>query len=1109
MKKIINFSTNKSIVSSYLKNKILKYLHLLLFLLTISVAMAQDKNSLTGVVTDEAGAPLPGVNVTIEGKSIGTTTDFDGNYSINVNDEDILVFSYLGFLTSTVQYSGQSSLDVTLTPDVQQLDDVVVIGFGTQSRSLVSSSISKVDIDEVKNTPFANPIQQLQGKVAGLSIQTNTGQPGADSQVFIRGGTQANAGSGDNNPLYIIDGVFRNSLNGLNAADIESIQVLKDAASTTIYGARAANGIILVTTKSGTRGSKGEITVSLKSGLASQLNQYPFTSAEDYIRVSRIAAERGINLENPGDRLSNTNFGYSIQPITQPGQYGVNRNTLNFLDDITSVEGQGYVNNLLNVQGFQTMTDPVTGRELIFKDNNYNDLIFTTATTHDLNLGFSGGSEIGNYNASVGYLDQGGTFLGTGFTRFTGLFNGSFDVTDRLSINTGLSFSYQESQDIQNANNSINRSSRLPHTLRLLNDDGTPALGESTGSPRNRLHELFYQDIENKNYLTTLNLGADWRIWKDFSFQPSVSVFRDDSTFNFFERASPEIPNRRSRRDEDAFNQLLLNGIFKYKKSLGAHNFDLLWGLNFTKERFESIRGNGQNAPTDIITTLNASATDQERVTSSIVENRLFSNFGRINYNYQGKYLASVSYRNDGASQFAPDNRFAFFPAISLGWNVHQENFWSSEFLNKFKIRGSWGQTGSLAGLQIENTQGLFANRAYRFQGGAFLNQLANTNLNWETTTTLDLGVDIGFLNNRINLLVDYYRKLTDDRLIDRLLPQQTGFNSVRDNLGSISNTGIEIEIGADVVRSKNFNWRTDFNFAFNETLVEDLPDNGRDKNRILGGVVYDPSNGNEIEVGGLAEGERPFGIWAFNNIGVYATDAEAATAPNDLLVSGSKIGDPKNGGDAIWQDVNNDGTIDEKDLVFVGYATPDIIGGFVNSFRYKGLQLRVAMDYSFGHMISNGWKARANGNARNNVMTVTDVLRGDFWQNQGDQARYPRYDNASDFDNGYRNHTRFLSATSNGNIGHRGGGNASDNTLYYSKGDFVAFREVSLSYQLPVDQLGLGTAGFSGIDVSLSAYNLGYITAYDGLTPEIYDAVDEGIFPRPFQLILGLNVSF
>lgn len=1083
--------------------------HRLLMLFAIvlcATGYGQTAKTVTGTVFDENNAPLPGVNVLIQGKSSGTTTNFDGEYSINVEDLDILVFSYIGFLSSNVPVEGKTTIDVTMQIDSQQLDEVVVVGFGTQSRSLVTSSISKVQIDQVKDNPSINAVQSLQGKVAGLSILPTSGQPGEAATVFIRGGTQPDGNSGNNSPLYIVDGVFRNNLEGLNSNDIESIQVLKDAASTSIYGARAANGVILVTTKSGERNSDGQLTVNYRSGIAQQISQYPFTSAEDYIRVSRIAAAKGINLESPGARLDNDGRGYSTQRITERGQYGFTRNTLTFLDDLIGVEGQAYVADLLENQDYQTMVDPVTQRTLIFKDNNYNDVLFTPALLTDLTIGASGGSETGNYNISLGYVDQEGTVLGTGFTRFTGLFNGNFDVNPNLTLNGGVNFSYQEDDSVVNDNNTINRSSRMPHTLRLFNDDGTPALGETTGSPRNIFHELFYRENDRKRYLTTLNLGANWRIFEGFSFEPSVSFFRDDRTLNFFERASPEIPQRRSQRDEFGFNQLLLNGVFKYRKSFGDNNFNFLWGINYTKERTEFISGDGSNAPTDIISTLNASATEFERVTSNIVENKLFSHFGRISYDYQGKYLLEASYRNDGASQFAADNKFAFFPSASAGWNIHREEFWKLETINRIKLRGSWGQVGSLAGLAIQNTQGEFGTRSYNFQGGATLSGLSNTGLKWETTSTLDIGLDLGFFNNRINLLLDFYRKLTEDRLVNRLIPQQTGFNSIRDNFGSLSNTGFEIELGADIIRTENFTWHTDFNFAYNETLVEELPENERDKNRVQGGVVYNPDGG-EIEVGGLAEGERPFGIWGYDMIGVYATDADAANAPVDLLVSGSKVGDPKNGGDAIWRDVNNDNIIDEKDLVFIGYETPNIIGGLVNNFNYKGFNIRIAMDYALGHVINNGWKARANGNARNNVMTITDVLQDNFWQNQGDIATYPRYDNASDFDNGYRNHIRGTFGV-NSNIGNRVGGGTS-NTLYFKDGDFLAFREVSLSYAFPLKDMKMDRLGLSGLNLSLNAYNLGYLTKYDGLTPEIYDIVDEGIYPRPFQLIVGLNVTF
>ncbi len=1079
---------------------------ILIFCFMGTLGVAQQV-TVTGTVTDEKGLPLPGVNIIIKDTSNGTSSDFDGNYKIIANANQILQFSYIGYNISEVQIKNQKKINVSLEPNLEKLNDVVVIGYGKQSRNLVSSAVSKIDVSQVVTTPAANPLQALQGKVAGLTVLPTSGQPGEGASVYIRGGTQEKPGGSGNRPLYVIDGVYRTNLNGLNPTDIESVQVLKDAAASAIYGARAANGIIIITTKSGERNQKGSFSINYRTGVAEQLNRYNWSTAEEYIRVSRIAAAKGINLENPGDRLSGTKFGYSTQNITQQGQYGYNRNSLAFLDDVIAAEGQAYVANLLDNKGYQTMKDPVTGETLIFKDNHYDDLIFVPAQLNDVNFRFSQGNENSNMNLSIGYLDQEGTFLGTGFNRFTGLFNGNFDVSNRVSVNAGVNFSYQKSDEVKNANNSINRSSRLPHTLRLYNDDGTPALGELTSSPRNRLHELYYQNANQKTYYYTLNFGLDWKIWNKLHFKPSTSFFRDDYNYNFFEKASPEITNRAMARSEVANNQFLINGIFSYENKFGNHHIDAVWGVNYTKERREAFSGSGANGSTDIIQTLNGSATDQERVSSTIVENKLFSNFGRLSYDYKGKYLLSASYRNDGASQFAANNRFAFFPAFSAGWNIHEESFWKSKTFNKFKLRSSWGQAGSLSGLTLSDTQGQFSSIFYNSQGGSLLSQLANTDLRWETTTTFDVGVDLGFFNNRINLLVDYYNKLTDDRLVDRPLPQQTGFSSIRANVGSLRNSGIEVEIGANVIDGENFKWHSDFNFAYNKTVVVDLPHNGRAKNRINGGIVYN-KNGDLVEVGGLAEGERPYGIWAFDMIGVYATDADAANAPVDMLVSGSKVGDPKHGGDAIWRDVNGDNIIDDKDLVFVGYATPDKLGGMVNTFSYKGFQLRFSLDYAFGNVINNGWKARANGNARNNVMTLTDVLQGNFWKEQGNIAKYPRYDNASDVDNGYRNHVRNLG--SNENLGPFGStSNGTGSTLYFDKGDYIAFREIRLSYQIPLKETGLDKIGITNFNINTSANNLGYWTKYSGLTPEIYDGIDEGIYPRPFQITIGLNITF
>ena len=1072
-----------------LRKTIFSCFPLIFFIISVQNVKAQDLINVKGTVSDDQNVPLPGVSIVEKGTTNGVTTDFDGNYAINVPFNAILVYTYIGMASQEITLNGRETVDVSLSQSTESLDEVVVVGFGTQSRSLMSSSVSKIKQTEIQNSPAVNPVQLLQGKVAGLSVNVDSGQPGSGAAVYIRGGTQTDPRAVANEPLYIIDGVFREDLNGISPSDIKSIEVLKDAASTAIYGARAANGVVLVTTLTGKESGKGRINIRYSTGIDQQAKDYNWTSVEDYLRVSRIAAEKGVSLNSPGARLTNANFGYSVQELTEKGEFGFERIALTYLDELTSLEGQAYVDNLLK-NGYGTMMDPVTGRELIFIDNKLNEIRIRSAITHDINVGMSGSSEMGNYNISAGYLNQEGVMVGTAATRFTTLMNGTFNVNDHLRVNGQFTYQFNDIDQPRNTNNTINRSSRLPHTYRIWNDDGTPALGESTSSPRNIFHELYYQDDERKQFRTSSKIGLDWTIAKGLSFSPSASVYRFESNGNFFERASREITNRPMSRFNDTQNQVMLDGLLKYTNTFKEkHNVDVLLGTQYVKNHYENFNGSGSNAPTDLISTLNASETERERVSSDISTNKLMSFFGKLDYNFSRKYLLGFSIRRDGSSRFSENNRFGIFPAVSAGWNLHQENFWKSDLISKIKFRGSWGKAGN-DNLSLTDTQGGFGSTSYALGSAVRISNLPNFNLKWETTTQTNIGLDLGIAKDRFNILVDYYNKVTADRLLNMPLPAQTGFSSIRSNFGSLTNRGVEIELNGNLISKENFFWDIAGNIAYNKSEVTELPDNEFDKNRNGGLIVWD-ENGNEKRVGGLAEGERPNGIWAYEMIGVYATDEEAENAPDDQGMSGyyrSQYGGAKKGGDAIWKDVNGDNIIDSRDQVFMGYRDPNLRGGLVNTISYKGLSLRLVQDWALGHIIWNEARARSNANSRNNVVTNTDVLSDAMWKDQGDIATLPRYDNASGADNGPRNHHR-------------------QSNIYTKKGDYLSFREVSLSYLFPknISQ----KLGMSNTSLGLEFYNLGYITEYDGLTPEQFDGTDEGIYPRPFQIRLRLSASF
>ncbi len=1079
-----------------------------IFLTVPVIVLGQQTITVTGSVTESTGEVLPGVNIVVKGTTNGAVSDVDGNYTMSVSPEAVLVFSFIGYENQEISVAGRTQLDVVLRLSTIGIDEVVAIGYGTQSRALVTSSVSKIEADEIRMSNQVNPINALQGKAAGVDVRVTNGMPGASAKVVIRGGTSTSPDS--DGPLYIVDGVIR-PINDLNAEDIETLQVLKDAASTAIYGARGANGIVIITTKSGKSG-KGQINFKYSTQVETIAKSYPFSSAEDYIWASRKAAALGLDDVNSAKRLNDGAYPYSTYNIINKqhgGGFMNSKHTLEFIDDLVNAEGQNLVDDLLNNQGYQTMIDPVTGREMLFKDNNYDEVMFQTGISNNYDINFSAGNEKASIYTGLGYADQEGIVKGTFYERLSFLLNTTYKVKDNVQVEAGVNYQYANYNDPRGYNETINRSSRLPHTVRMYYPDGTPAIGEGGGSPRNILHELYYEDYEQKRYRSTFRLGLDWEITKGLHFKPSGSLFNDEQVYNYFESYHEFDKNRNMSSSHSLGRSYMGDAVLTFDKTFNKdHTINTMAGANLTDYHYFILSGSGKNAPTDYIPTLNASSTEDERVSSTISDDRLVSFFGRINYDYKKKYLLGISGRMDGSSKFSETNKWGFFPAITTGWNMHNEDFWNVAVVNKLKLRASWGQSGNNV-LSISDTQGAYSSGYnYTWMPGILNTSLANNSLVWETTSSTDIGFDASFFNDRVSLYGDFYNKITKDRLVSIPLPRESGFNTIRANYGSVRNRGIEFELGVQAIKTKELTWDIAANFSFNRLVVVDLPDNGNEKNRINGGLIYDKELGDYKMVGGLAEGERLGGIWAFHMIGVYATDEEAANAPYDTKVSGYWLNPPdgrqqKVGGDAIWEDVDGNDIIDDRDMVFMGWGAPDKIGGITNTVNWKGLSFRFVMDYALGHVISNGWRARANANARNRVMTLSDVKSDKMWWKQGDQATIPRYSAASDWDNGKRNHIR---GTIYSGVG-PAEGSSYPNSLYISKGNYLAFRELSFSYSIP-SQIA-EKMKMSNILLTAGAYNMGYLTAYDGLTPENYDGGERGDYPRPRQFKFGVSLTF
>ena len=1061
-------------------------------------AFAQTKSSqILGNISDGNGEPLPGATVQIKGTTKGASADIDGMFTINAAQGDVLVFSFVGFLSQEVKVGKSNVINVVLEEDTTLLDEAVSIGYGTQTRALLTTSITKVGAQEFEKSPQQNALAQLQGKVPGLNLQVTSGQPGATANMFIRGGSTTSP-EGDS-PLIIVDGVISQSfrsIQDMNPADIESMEVLKDAASTAIYGAKAANGIIIVKTKSGKKG-KAKVNFKYTFGVDQQPQRIDFLNARDYLYLTRTQIDKYATNSADRAKFLEGTFGMST------GNAWDSRNTTEFLDVYIQNYGAEFVADLIDNKGWQTMKDPVTGRQLIFQDNDFQDATYRTALKHDYDFSVSGGNDKASYYLSLRHLDQEGIIRGTWYKNYTINFNGQYRLSDQWKINAKATLMVGDNSTVSSNVNSIQRAIFMPPTYRLYYEDGSPAPGEAMSSFRNHLYEIENLSRRNTNYRTGFQVGAEWNVFgiEGLTFAPSFYYTMTEGMSETFEKLNEttgtEIRKATAAHQYDGHIQADL--LLSYNRKFEENNISAVAGASYTRDNEFALSGSGSGAATDLIPTLNATADSTQRITSTRTQEAILSYFGRVSYSYDDKYIASVSLRADGSSRFADNHKWGFFPGASVGWNMHKEEFFEpvKNVWNKFKVRGSWGRAGN-NNISIANSQGQYSitGTTYLNETGILNTTLKNADLVWETTESFDVGVDFGFLKDRIGLVVDLYSKKTFNRLYDNKLWASTGFSSIKCNYGTLGTKGIEVELKTTPISTKNFSWNLNANFSWYRTIVVDLPENGEDKNRTGGNYVYDPVTGTEIKVGGFAEGERFGGRWAYHYLGVYQSDEEAALAPYDVAANGRT----KIAGDAIFEDRNNDGQIDVKDMVFIGYIRPDIQGGITNEFKWKNFSARIVMDYALGHVICNGFKAYALGSFRNNCNTITDALTN-CWTYENSTAYYPRFTPQSDSDYTTKNFMRNESSIGGGGTGQP------SNSAFYHKGDYLAFREVSLSYNIP-EKL-LNKAKIASLQVFAGVYNIGYITAYDGMTPEIYNGYDYGIYPRPREFSFGVNLGF
>ncbi|SEL62888.1 TonB-dependent receptor [Parapedobacter koreensis] len=999
----------------------------------------QEEVAISGTVKDATGAGLTGATVTVKNQpNIGTKTDGSGNFALRVPKNAVIQISYIGYLSKEVTTTNEGPYDIQLQEDASQLDEVIVVGYGEQSKRTVTGAITRVDGETLKDLPMPSPDQMLQGRAPGVQVTANSGEPGGGIIVRVRGSTSINASS---EPLYVIDGVPivsenlarssfgqpTNPLADINPADIESMEVLKDAAATAIYGARAANGVVLITTK---RGAAGKPTVSIST----------------YVGTSKAWRDPNeLRVDGPT---------YELLKNEAAGNNWIDRyGSIDALDGSGNAFAPPYANpaNAVNT--------------------NWIDYIMQRGSVYNIDASIAGGNDRIRYMVSANNFDQDGIMKLVNFKRRSFRTNLDFSASDNLKFGTSIFYSNSRRNRIQNGNSTSSALANAffyPTNLPAYNEDGSynKPLWES---PLAIVNETDYL-MDNTRIIG--NFFADWTIIKGLVFRTTWSLdnsyVNEDNYSNTKMVAGAGVGGSASSSAVNDFNWINEN-LLTYKISLqNAHNLDVLAGTTFQKNRNAFTSATGQGFPSDSFRKVSSAATRN----SSGDENEwaIASVFGRVNYDYNQKYLLSANLRYDGSSRFGANNRWGLFPSASVGWIMSDEAFMEPlSVISLWKWRVSYGVTGNQSGIDNYASLGLWGGQqgGYRGGGGATPGsggaasygdyaglspvQLANPDLKWETTTQLDIGVDLAFFKGKLNVSVDYYDKQTEDLLLEVPIPRSTGYSSMMQNYGEIENKGIEFGINAAVFAKEDFGWDIGLNISRNRNLVKRLAS---------------PFNQFTRDYVRIEEGYPLYSFYVHEQLGV----------------------DPQTG-NVIWRTRDGESTFNVNRDRFISSrnAWPDFQGGLSNNFRYKNFDLTTFLQFSYGNYVFNYNRYFMEHGGEQTYGFMAQQL--DRWQNPGDITDIPRM------------------ASVNYNTNYRPSRHVED-------ASYLRLKNVSLGYALPANLSR--KIGASQVRFYISGQNLLTFTRYSGLDPEVSVGgsaltigIDQGVMPQPRLWMGGLNLTF
>jgi TonB-dependent starch-binding outer membrane protein SusC len=1026
-------------------------------------------NQVSGTISSAQGEPLASVSVKEKGTSNGTATDAQGHFSIQVRTSNAtLVISSVGFTSREVALQGRSTVSISLEPDPKALQAVVVVGYGVQSRRNLTGSIASVSGKDIDEVPLPSVDAMIQGRASGVQVTTASGAPGAGVQVKIRGNTSINAG---NDPLYVIDGVpirnqsFGEGITGpegapnpmadINPNDIASIEILKDASAAAIYGARAANGVVLITTKRGTRGAT-KFLFSNYTGIQQTPRQIPLLN---------------------GDQVKT----FLLEAVTNAG------------------------GNLNNEQAL--MDDPKRSDYELYNNNtNWQNGVLQRALIQNYNLSMQGGESKTRYAFSLGYFDQEGVIIESRYKRFTSRFNLDYEVSKKLRIGNSISFTRAGGNRQYNKDAYETALQKLPYFPMYMQDslgNDIPGLyftGDWRGNPlpmartlkndtyTNRFIGNVYGEWDIIQGLTLrTSFGTDFSGYREKTFRPKSAIV------NSFREASEQYTEDLSWLNEN---------ILTYNKSINdKHNVTALVGYTQQQTKWDRIRAAGRNAPSDLITTLNASA-QIDAATSNISRWAINSLLSRFSYIYDDKYSIAASIRRDGSSRFGENNRYAVFPSVSGFWRASAEPFFEGiRALSDLKFRASWGKTGN------QNIGDFLSRARYgvvgQYNGVAAISPLnfAVPDLSWETTTQFDAGLDVSFFNNRLTFVADYYIKNTTDLLVEVQLPTSSGFVTSLQNIGSTQNKGIELGVWAKIINKGPLTWDANFNISHNNNIVTKLPGG---KDIIQFAWIYS----------GIArEGGQLGTFYAWKHLGVFSRDEDAYLTEVGKGANGVPLydfvnnvpgsqpakdanGNPKvlrnlssggvafRGGDVIFQDINQDGVINNDDQQIIGRAQPKLFGGITNNFTFKGFDLNIFMQFQTGNDVVN---AARRGLENMQDHTNQSIAINRRWRKQGDITDIPRAVYRDDI------------------------GNSRFSTRWIEDGSYFRMKTITLGYNFTQP---LVKRAFTSARVYVTTQNLFTFTEYKGVDPEftggvIVGGIDWSTFPQPRTVTIGVNLGF